>query len=774
MISMTQSVERGSVGSSVDGDLAAALARMAKAAVIAACIGSPASVLAQAPADEVSQAQGADRLEEVVVTASKRAESLQSVPTAITALTGDAIEQQGFAQFADYAAAVPGLGQVANGAAGHGQVILRGLTTGILQNSPTVAFLIDDVTFTANQGLGFGGTLTPDPDLADVERIEVLKGPQGTLYGASALGGIVKIVSRKPDAGAFSADARASYSSAAHGGDGYGVRGTLNIPLVSDKAAVRITAFKRIDPGYMKNVARGLDETNETEVTGGKIALAVQLTPDLDIQLSGLIQDLQADGGTGVDYDSSAGREAYCRYCYAAALGQVFETKYRLGALSVNWSTSVGTLTNSLSYGQYRDPGVIDLSDSIGILNVLLPQLDPSLPPAPTDAATLSYSEPFVKKLTEELRFATSRLGNFEALGGLFYTREESEFDSSLVNRLPPALTLAGPPWGNLNTGHSETLYEEYSAFGNVTYYFTDSVDLTVGARFTHNKQEAITSTSGIFAVQPPTSFDSTEDPITYLATLRYRPMDQLDTYVRVATGYRPGGPQVAAAPDAPPTFKRDTTTNYEVGAKGRWLDGRLMTNVAVYYIDWQDMQISGFNRGFQFFDNGGDATSKGVELELAYLPMRGLTIQLTSSYNRSKMAEVTDDAAANTGIQVGDSLPYAPEVTASAAADYEFPVGSIMQGSCGFTYAYQGSRHTNWSENVISPDVVLPAYATLALRAGIEWDQYSVQVRASNLTDEYEYATNNANNIFPGQGALALRYVIPPRTYAVDFSVKF
>ena len=146
-----------------------------------------------------SIAAGEGALDEVVVTASKREESLQDVPTAITALTGEALEQQGLTQFSEYMDAVPGLESLANGASGHGQTIMRGLSTGALQAGSTVAFVVDNVPFTANQSLAGGSAVTPDPDLTDIERIEVLRGPQGTIYGASSLGGLVKIVSKRSE-----------------------------------------------------------------------------------------------------------------------------------------------------------------------------------------------------------------------------------------------------------------------------------------------------------------------------------------------------------------------------------------------------------------------------------------------------------------------------------------------------------------------------------------------------------------------------------------------
>jgi iron complex outermembrane recepter protein len=726
---------------------------------------------------------GVDRLEQIVVTASKRSENLQDVPVAVTALTGEDIVRQGIVQFSDYMDVVPGLGQISGGSPGHSLVVMRGLTTGILQSTPAVSFLVDDVPFTVSQGVGAAANLIPDPDLMDIERIEVLKGPQGTLYGASSLGGLIKIVSRRPTADAFSADFRESFSSAEPrsgdpSGTGYAARASLNIPLVTGMVALRLDAFHRIDPGYTRNVGflgtsfAAASQTNKTNVSGGKLALRVQPTSNLDIELWGLIQDMTSPGSATVDFNPATLTDAECRYCYAAARGAAIDTKYRLGSLVVNWTLPAGTLTNSLAYARYSDSNFIDLTGSIGILNSLL-----SLP-VPANTATISNGIPSTRKTTEELRFVANRLGQFEGIAGLYYTHEDNENDSTLLNELPPTLALVPPPFGNINSSNISGTYSEYAVFADLTYYLRSNLDFTVGGRYTHNSQDASTVGDGLFGAQPLTLFHSSESPSTYLATLRYRPTEQLNTYARLATGYRPGGPQVSAGPGIPTSFKHDTTQNYELGVKGRGLNDTVSANLAVYYIKWKDIQLNQFVDGLQFEGNGGHATSKGVEADIQYLPLRGLTLQLTGAYNRS----TTDSPIPSTNTLLppyniadpGDPLPYAPKFTGSAAADYVFPINSALRGGLGFTYAYQGSQHSNWARDQVSPDYILPSYSTLALRAGVEWSKYSVWLRASNVTNSYAYTTEFANNLFPGQGALSQSAIIAPRTITLEFSAKF
>jgi iron complex outermembrane receptor protein len=715
---------------------------------------------------QTASSAGNDSLAEITVTATKREESVQMAPMAITAITGEDIARQGLVQFTDYMDLVPGLAQNNSGAEGHGLVILRGLSTGAQQTASTVSFLIDDVPFTANESLAIGSLLTPDPDLTDIKRIEVLKGPQGTLYGASALGGLIKIVSNEPTADKFSGDVHAGYSSVDHGGNGYSVRGTFNIPIIQDTVSLRVSAYHRDDPGFMENVALGQDDTNRTMTSGGKAILRIQPADNLDIRFTGLIQDLRADGSTQVDVDSVTLKPVYCQYCYSAPINPLFETKYRLAGMTVNWTVGAGTLTNSLSYGKYTDFEQFDYTREYGILNQAF------MLPVPANTAVIGQLLPTMKKITEELRFATVRFSNFEALGGLFYTDEKNQYNVNLTNKIPPTLTPVPAPYGNFLVSDASPDYKEYAVFGNMTYYFLSNLDLTGGVRYSHNKQTDTTFADGILAgfVSSTAVFDAEDHSTTYLATLRYRPIDELDTYARVATGYRPGGPQLTQGLNLPLSFKPDTTTNYEVGAKGRWLDGHLTTNAALYYIKWKDIQLNELIGGLQVQGNGGKATSKGFELDVAFIPLSGLTVDVTGSFNHA----YTDVAVPAVGAVAGDTLPYAPKFNGAALADYSFALCGLATGNVGATYSYQGARPSSWSQDPLNLNYNLSSYSAVGLRAGVNWSQYSLELRGANIADKRAYSTTYVGNIFPAQGVIGQAIIIQPRTLSVELGVKF
>jgi iron complex outermembrane recepter protein len=726
-------------------------------------------------ADETSSdASEHQALEEIVVTATKRAQTVQEVPAMVSAISDQQIAQQGITQFADYLAVVPALSQSGSGAPGQGQVIIRGLTSGNNQSASTVGFVIDDIPFTPNSPSGDSSLVTADPDIFDVERLEVLEGPQGTLYGANALGGLIRIVSKQPDLDSFSAAVKGDWVSVDHGGSDGTVHGMVNIPLVNDVVALRISAFDRTDPGFMRDVDTGRTDTNTTHASGGKAFLKIAPTSDLSIVFSGWTQDMHTDAAAQVYTDPTTLQPIYCRYCYNGALNYSFDSQYRLGGMTVNWTSPFGTLTNVLGYGKYTDYSYTQALD-FAPLNAAFAPLG-----LPVDSVPLVTLAVPMEKLTDELRFVTTRMGNFEGLGGLYFTHETSQYIVSLSEREPLTLAPLSPPafalFNNMLNLDTRPLYKEYAAFTNLTYYFLPNLDATAGGRISHDQQNADTYSDG-FLIGPATQshFGSNENPVTYLANLRYRPQENVDTYIRYATGYRPGGPQQNALPGYPTTFGPDSTDNYEVGVKTRWLDGQLTANLVAYYTIWKDIQLN-YNvavggNSFTLTGNGGRATTRGLEFQGAYTPIRGLTTQLSLSYGHAYL----DVNVPSLGAQVGDTLPFAPRITAALMADYSFPVGAGLNGDVGATYGYQGARFTSFPGYQLDPNFELPGYGTLNLRAGLNWTRYSVELRLNNATDKYAYTASNTQLNSPGQqGVPASSVVLTPRTLILELSAKF
>jgi outer membrane receptor protein involved in Fe transport len=708
-------------------------------------------------------------LEEVIVTAEKRSENVMNVPASLTVLSAANLQNQGVVNFSEYMTLVTSLSDFNAGAEGHGAIILRALNTGYFQYSNTVGYYIDDTPFSATSPLSYGTLLTLDPDLTDIDHLEVLKGPQATLYGASTLGGLIKVVTKQPDLNSDSGEARLDGSTIDGGGSGYGMVGIANVVLIPGELALRVSGFDRDNPGYMTNVQLGTKDRNVSRKEGGRISLRWVPTENLDIRVSALLQSLFVDGWNYEFVNLQTLAPIRGSYTYFANYDPAFHTTYAVYNATINYRVgSIGTLTNSTSYASYSDHELEDVSQSYGTyFNSYSPV------PVPAGAAQPEFYSPSLNKFTEELRFTSQRLGAFEGLGGLFYTNEQIGYNEYVLNAIPPSLTPIPGVAGNILSLVSPADYKEEAAFADLTYYLADALDLTLGGRYSHNRQEVTSYYGGFAAVAGAIPNSSSDTDFTYLAALRWRPMSGLDTYARIASSYRPGGPQLTPVPGYPLTFKPDSLVNYEVGLKGDWLDHRLRTSLAVYDMDWKDVQMSSNIDGYLLISNGAKATVKGVEFEAELIPVEHLTLGLNVAYTDAKLDSVSAPVTAETGAVAGDSLPFTPTWAASAIADYVQPLGGTLAADYGLTYRYQGAKWSDYPEDPFNTGVVIPHYDTLDVRAGLNWSRYQVQARVANLFNSHGIDTivdYRIQNIpLPAWAA-----IIPPRTYALSFVVSF
>lgn len=723
-----------------------------------------ASVLGAAP----GVAQDSLALEEVVVTASKRAERLIDVPAAIDTLSGDTLEKLGVSSFNDFADLVPNLDQRSFGAPGAGTVIIRGLNSGPQQTTNTVGFYLDDVPFTASGALSVGSLVTPDPDLADVASVEVLKGPQGTLYGASSLGGLIRIISKRPDLTEFSGSAAMSGSSVDDGGTGYGMRASLNAPLSQDRVGLRLSGFYRQDPGYVTNVGTGSKEVNEADVYGGRLSLLSEFGENVELLLSGFYQKIEAGGFAAQDNVTDTLRPLYGPRKFSSYFDASYEAEYQTLSGTLNWTLGPGVLTSTLAYAEYETQLFSDYT------NVYGPALAAVLP---AGTGLKADPSPQMEKTTVEIRYASERIGAFEFLAGLFYTDEQNTYPLALVaeNRATGALLPA--PFGNVLTTVTQSDYKEQAAFANLTYYFTDAVDLTLGARYAQNDQEVTSTRSGLLlGIFVPTSrrFDFDDDATTYLATLRWRVTPALSTFVRAASGYRPGGPQTNSLfPDARP-FDADTVWNYEVGVKGSFPERRVGFSASAYHIVWEDIQLNTLRGGFVFQGNGGKGEVNGFELEAHASPIDNLTVALSLGYNDTKVVSIDAESSASLGAAKGDPFPLSPEWGGALMLDYRVPLAADWVGTAGASVKYTGERPSSFSNTVLNPNIDLPDYTTLDLRTGLEHGQWRLALRVDNVTNEEGLASFSSDKLFAGQLAPSSAVVIRPRTYGLTLSVDF
>lgn len=738
-------------------------------AISASLLGTGAMAQEQAPSVSSETETQNYQDGEIVVTASKREERLRDVPAAVTAVSGETIENLGVQSFRDYASLVPGLSQREGGAPGMGTVILRGMNTGAQQLTNTTAYYIDDMPFTATGFVSSGALVTPEPELAEVERIEVLKGPQGTLYGASSLGGLIRVVTKKPDTAAFFGSVRGEVTAIDGGDVGYMLRGTINVPVVEGKLAVQATGYYRRLPGYVDNVATGTKNVNSSDLYGGRIAIRATPTDRLTIDVSGVLQNIKTNG-YGFERLVPGTFEPFTeRYQYNHYQDFGSEIKYRVASATANYETDIGSVIATGSYAHFANNTESDGTRTfLPVAIAVAPGQGLVIPP---NTGVFVNPSPSLNKYTGELRFVSKRLGPVEFMAGGFYTHEQAYYKINVVLQDTITGQTLPAPLDLLYRTKAGSRYEEFAGYGNLTFYIADNLDVTGGIRYAKDNQLAtVGGDEAIYAFVPRAKavYPIKGSATTYLATLRWRPTDKISTYLRAASGYRPGGPQTNAnpPPGAPLIITPDSVWNYEAGIKGSFLNDALTANLAVYHIDWKDLQLNTQDpTGVTLQTNAGAAQVDGWELELVARPSRYLTFTASAGHTNARITSIPAAVTAATGARVGDKLPLTPSHTVAITADQQIPVGDAT-GFVGATLRFQSDMPNKYpgASPALQP-AKLPEITTVDLRAGVDFDNYGVQLRVQNLLNKHA---------FTGIGTDYVATVIPPRRFTLALSTNF
>lgn len=723
------------------------------------------AVQGQGDADQKGGGAGASYVDEVVVTAQKKVENIQDVPASISVIGGRRLETLGATQLTDYAAYVPGLVVDSAGSPGQTMITLRGMSP--LTSTAMVGTYIDDSPLGSSAGWLAASSFALDLMPYDIARVEVLRGPQGTLYGANTMGGLLKYVTNAPDLTQFSARAGSEISTINGAGDlGWGLRGGVNLPLVADKLAVSVTAFDQHTPGYIDNGLTGAKDENGAEQKGGRIALLWKPTDNLTVKLSAMGQDIDSKNNATVSLIPGTQTPIYGQLSSGHLVDQPFSSQMRYYTATINWDLGWADLTSASSYAKTNIQQVSDFTSTLGIY---YPYVSEGVPAStggvivPPGLAPFELS-PGLKKFTQEFRLSSPAGQRLEWLLGAFYTKEDAFMSERITGRDFSGGVIPGFDPFFLAT--LPTSYREVAAFANFTYKFTDAFDLSLGGRFARNEQSFRLDASGPFFVfigaDGTTVAASQEDVFTYSVAPRWHITDDTMAYARVASGYRPGGPN-SPLPGVPPQVNSDRIVNYELGLKSEFLDRRAMIDVALFRVDWVDIQATGAtSTGVQYIANGGRARSQGVELSAYYMPVRGLTFGFNTAYTDAKLL----DPIPELGAASGDQLSYTPRWSGAVTADWEFPLSEAWTGQVGGGVRYVGDRVVGFPASSYSQ---LPSYAALDLHAGVSNDRWSLRLFVKNATDTRTYLTPV---FLSAQQTDAT--VLQPRTLGVAFEAKF
>jgi iron complex outermembrane recepter protein len=715
--------------------------------------------------------EGRIALEEVVVTATKREERLIDTPEAVSVLSAKTIENLNVQSFQDYASLVPNLNQAGGLGLGSGTIILRGLNTGPESLTNTTSVYLGETPFTPNGSFAIGAFQTPDPDLVDVDRVEVLKGPQGTLFGASSLGGLIRIIPKEPDVDAqeFSGSYRMG-TSVVQGDYGYDVRGSVYGPIVPGTLAFGLSGFKRQDPGFITNVATGTNDIGQDHVDGGSASLVYRPVDALTIKGRVLLENGNQMGQIFQENVQGTDNAQFGERTQSLADNQSIELEYRLYELTTDWKSSAGTLTTAFSHTYTNVTQTSDFTPSYGVLlDIYYPVYNLGTPPA--GAKIIGNYSYLTSADNAEVRFASARIGRFEFLAGGFFTYQISHYPLVYTGENADGTPLPAPV-DNIATQGVRNTFQEEAIFGNSTYYITDKFDITGGVRYTKDKQGGLITVDGLLSA-PPVQLSSDDDKTLYQGTLRWRPSTDLTVYARTATGYRPGGPE--NNPAAPiHSFAPDTVTDYELGTKGVLFDGRLTFDADVYYMDWKDVQLNSLLDGITVVANGGEAHVKGVELQSAYAVTRALSVGGSFGYNNAILTSVGTEEAATIGARAGDRLPASPRVTASVYGDYSARLTNELTGGAGATVRYQGNQVAGFSQDPLNIPYQVPGYTTLDLRTSVSWSRYTVRATVSNVTDRNGYTGYTTTKIIESQTTPSEAFLIRPRTFSLTIGAEF
>jgi iron complex outermembrane receptor protein len=756
---------------------------------------------AQDGAGESGTSPALEKLEEIVVTATKRAESIQDVPLSIAAITSEDIDRRGLIGMEDYLRSVPGVNQVDTGGRDN-TIVIRGISTSLelqnANNNVTVATYFDETPITGAAGNGSGNI---DLRPVDVERIEVLRGPQGTTFGSAALGGAMRLIPAKPVLDNFMAKGSGAYSlTGGEGGDNSMMQGVVNIPLVADQLAVRAVAYRYDDSGYYKNTAglnpatvaaatnAGLgdlvngfvqDDIGRMITNGGRVAALWQATDKLSVSANVLRQVIEQDGrpvSTTGEFEQSRIRLSPENQSRGEP-GEIADTDMDLANLVVNYDLGWAGLTSAASW---VDSGS-DWTQAYDHSNITLP----------SSKATSEF-----KSFTGEVRLASKLDGRFQFLGGLYYESIDQTYHQSYYWPGDPARNphRINPQVDTLSDGSGDL--DQRAVFGEVSYDLTDHLTATVGGRYFSFEKVAAGIAEGLGVGIPIgtgqwVSTQIEDEDSTFKAGLTYKPNSTAMVYANWAQGYRLGPPDPSEASrrtlvafcDRSPAdgiidetnvavssvghIDSDFLDNYEIGGKFSLFDRRLLIDAAVYHIEWDGLPFRiRPTQDCVYTANAGSATSDGVEFHASLALVQGLRLDLGAGYTD---AQLTSDVPEQ-GFRDGDRLPGSPKVNANLGAQYDFGIGT-HEAFVRFDSLYTGEFYGDLSS---SPGTRSGDYVKLDARAGVKIRQLSVELFIKNLTDEDAYTWRGQAGAASGIRTPDFGYRLRPRTIGVQLGYSF
>jgi iron complex outermembrane recepter protein len=702
-------------------------------------------------------------LAEIIVTATRRSESIQNVASSITALTSGTLEQINARDLNDFAGFVPGLSFSSTGPSTN-LLVIRGITTGSQLSSATGVYL-DDIPLGASTSNGVGYQ-SLNINAFDLNRIEVLNGPQGTLYGATSLGGTIRYIPNAPDLKAFGLNAGVEVSSTEHGHINHAYTGMVNLPI-ADVAAIRVDGYQVYDSGYAKDPVYGRDNQGWSRSEGGRVALLVKPTDELDIQVRASTQHIPSESADVGFRDPKTHQPTYGTYDQAYPTFQPSNYSLTLYSAAINYDTPWARLSSIT--GLQVNNGTSNTDNSYTYDAALGGAFGIPI----TDPFSL-YVNTTTKKFTQEFRIASHENTTFQWLAGAFLSNEKTSETVDLFDTATPAGTFFGiSPF----TSFLPSTYREYAAYADGTIFFTKQLELGLGVRYSRQKQAYEETVSGLLAtgsaaVLTPPVATSDQSVMTYLINPKFHITDDVMVYARAASGFRPGGPNFVLSPGlGNPTYDPDRLWSYELGEKATFLDKRATLNFDIYDILWKDIQVTVNVGGINQLENAGTARVTGAEMSFDYRILPALTVGGSAAYTDARTTSIARVIDLD---RVGVRLPLSPRLNFALIGTYDMDLFAGYMGSVNVTDRWISERNAGF-DTAISPSYRLASYnitdINLSVRAPYHLE-YGLFLR--NVFDKAGEVSANVAAEEYNPAAPAQVFLTQPRTVGLSINYKY
>ncbi|MEM9879055.1 MAG: TonB-dependent receptor [Pseudomonadota bacterium] len=743
---------------------------------------SLAALTAQASLAQTDASLDASVTEEIFITATKRPQTINDIPFSVAAFSEDELRQQGIAGFADLAISVPGL-SLQEGGPGARSLVIRGISsTGVGLAGSTTGFYYDEA-FVEPAGIVRSFI---EPLFFDVERVEVLRGPQGTLFGGSSMGGTVRFISNKPDLEDFSGAGGAQLSFTKDGGANYTLNGMVNVPIVNDKLGVRLVGSYRYDEGFIDRVQdttlnpTGVsfedgpveENVNDADYAGARAIVTFKPTETFTLQGTVAYQRVEQSAIPSVDDEA----ERYTR-TLPLNFDELVSDEFIMGNLVATLELEDFEILSSTTYYD-RDSELRQDGSNTFFSGGAFPLLGGG----PREDATFM----------QEVRVTTTWDKPINFVAGVYYEdyAREGRTEYTTVD-LTTGDTSIIP--GFIGFTIADTLdRQQYAGFFEATYTFNEQWELTLGMRafwfdVTDTVLDVESFTAEAISFVDGNSQSSSESGVSPRASLSYMPTDEQTYYATVSRGFRPGGPNFNVPPafiaacqtaldgvievgddGSVAAFESDNLWNFEVGGKTSWLSNKLGLNASAYYMLWDDIQQSTFNPGCPGARsiNAGQADVFGVEIEFDVAVTDQFSVFGGINFNDAELVETTVFATE------GTPIANAPEWTINLSARYEQPIGDFT-GFALANYRYVSESFRVFGDFLADPEVPQGDFGLLGLRAGLLADGWQITAFVDNLTNDQSNQTRQLS-IFEGFTPANQFVPVRPRTMGVEVRFDF